>query len=149
MQKLVVLGAGESGCGAAILGKKKGFEVFVSDKGTISKKSKDVLLHNNIPFEEEKHTEQQILSANLVIKSPGIPDTITLIQAIEQKGIPIIDELDFASRYYQKPIIAITGSNGKTTTTLLTSHVFNKADKRVIIAGNVGQSFCKNKWLVK
>ena len=143
MQKLVVLGAGESGCGAAILGKKKGFEVFVSDKGTISKKSKDVLLHNNIPFEEEKHTEQQILSANLVIKSPGIPDTITLIQAIEQKGIPIIDELDFASRYYQKPIIAITGSNGKTTTTLLTSHVFNKADKRVIIAGNVGQSFAK------
>ena len=143
MQKLVVLGAGESGCGAAILGKKKGFEVFVSDKGTISKKSKDVLLHNNIPFEEEKHTEQQILSANLVIKSPGIPDTIPLIQAIEQKGIPIIDELDFASRYYQKPIIAITGSNGKTTTTLLTSHVFNKADKRVIIAGNVGQSFAK------
>jgi UDP-N-acetylmuramoylalanine--D-glutamate ligase len=98
VENLVVLGAGESGCGAAILGKKKGFNVFVSDKGTISKKSKDVLSHNNIPFEEEKHSERQILDADLVIKSPGIPDTIPLIQAIEKQGIPIIDELEFASR---------------------------------------------------
>ena len=143
MENLVVLGAGESGCGAAILGKKKGFNVFVSDKGTISKKSKDVLSHNNIPFEEEKHSERQILDADLVIKSPGIPDTIPLIQVIEKQGIPIIDELEFASRYYQKPIIAITGSNGKTTTTLLTSHIFKKAGKKVIVAGNIGKSLAK------
>ncbi len=143
MQKLVVLGAGESGCGAAILGKKKGFEVFVSDKGAISKKSKDVLLHNNIPFEEKTHSEQQILAADLVVKSPGIPDTIPLIQAIEKNGIPIIDELEFGSRYYDKPIVAVTGSNGKTTTTLLASHVFKKAGKQVMVAGNVGESLAK------
>ena len=105
MQKLVVLGAGESGCGAAILGKKKGFEVFVSDKGAISKKSKDVLLHNNIPFEEKTHSEQQILAADLVVKSPGIPDTIPLIQAIEKnnasgacQGVVINQDIEFAAQ---------------------------------------------------
>ncbi len=143
MKKLVVLGAGESGYGAAILGKKNGFEVFVSDKGSISKKSKDVLLHNNIPFEENTHSEQSILSADLVVKSPGIPDNIALIKAIDTAGIPIIDELDFGSRFYEKPIIAITGSNGKTTTALLTGHLFRKAGKKVIVAGNIGDSLAK------
>lgn len=143
MQKLVVLGAGESGCGAALLGKTKGFKVFVSDKGVITKTSKDVLLHNYIPFEEKQHIEQKILTADLVVKSPGIPDSVPLIKAIESAGIPIIDELEFGSRFYQKPIIAITGSNGKTTTTLLTAHVFAKAGKKVLIAGNVGESLAK------
>ncbi len=141
MKRLVVLGAGESGVGAAILGKKNNYEVFVSDSGTITQKYKDVLLHNNIQFEESKHTESKIFNANLVVKSPGIPSKVPLIVALKAKGIKVISEIEFAYRYTSAFIIAITGSNGKTTTSLLTHHILKKAGLNVGLAGNIGQSF--------
>ena len=141
MKKIVVLGAGESGVGAAVLAKKKGFDVFLSDRGKVSEKYKQVLLHHEIVFEDEKHSIEQILEADEVIKSPGIPDNVPLIQSIKAKGIPVISEIEFAARYTQAKLVCITGSNGKTTTTLLTYHLFKKAGFNVGLAGNVGKSF--------
>lgn len=138
---LVVLGAGESGVGTAILAKKKGYAVFVSDKGSIAQKYREVLLHNDILFEEGKHTEEQILKADLVMKSPGIPDKVPLVTALKAREIPVISEIEFAAQFTDATIIGITGSNGKTTTTLLTYHILKRAGLNVGLAGNVGDSF--------
>ncbi|APZ44954.1 UDP-N-acetylmuramoyl-L-alanine--D-glutamate ligase [Polaribacter reichenbachii] len=143
MRRLVVLGGGESGAGTAILGKQKGFEVFVSDKGAISKKYKEVLLHNEIDFEENQHTESRILNADVVMKSPGIPDKVALIQKLIKNSIPVISEIEFAAQFTNANIIGITGSNGKTTTTLLTHHIIKNAGINVGVAGNIGDSFAK------
>ncbi len=140
-KNIIVLGAGESGVGAAVLAKKNGFDVFVSDFGKIKEKYINVLLQYEINFEEGKHTESIILKADEVIKSPGIPDSAAIIKAIEHKGIPIIDELEFAARFTNAIKICITGSNGKTTTTLLTYHILKNAGFNVGLGGNVGQSF--------
>ncbi|MFM2049456.1 MAG: UDP-N-acetylmuramoyl-L-alanine--D-glutamate ligase, partial [Bacteroidota bacterium] len=131
MKKIVILGGGESGVGAALLAKAKGFEVFLSDKGMLSDKYKETLSQNNIPFEEGEHTEAKILEANEVIKSPGIPDKVELIKKLHSLRIPVISEIEFASRYTKAKIIAITGSNGKTTTTLLTYHILKNAGLNV------------------
>lgn len=141
MKRIVVLGGGESGVGTAVLAKKKNYEVFVSDKGIIARKYKKVLLHNDILFEEGKHTETSILNADLVMKSPGIPDTVTLVQKLIAKGIPVISEIEFAVRYTDAKVIGITGSNGKTTTTMLSHHVLKNAGLEVGMAGNIGDSF--------
>jgi UDP-N-acetylmuramoylalanine--D-glutamate ligase len=139
--KIVVLGAGESGVGAAVLAKVKGFDVFVSDKGKIEKKYKNVLSQFDIEFEEGNHSEKLILQAEEVIKSPGIPDNVPVIKSLVQKGIKIISEIEFAGRYTNAKKICITGSNGKTTTTLLIHHIFKNAGLNAGLAGNVGQSF--------
>jgi UDP-N-acetylmuramoylalanine--D-glutamate ligase len=138
---IIILGAGESGVGAAVLARKKGFDVFVSDNNRIKEKYKDVLSHFDIEFEEGKHTENRILQAREVIKSPGIPDQVPLLKKITKKGIPIISEIEFAARFTRAKLICITGSNGKTTTTLLTHHILKKAGLDVAVAGNVGNSF--------
>ncbi len=138
---IIILGAGESGVGAAVLARKKGFDVFVSDNNRIKEKYKDVLSHFDIEFEEGKHTENRILQAREVIKSPGIPDQVPLAKKITKKGIPIISEIEFAARFTGAKLICITGSNGKTTTTLLTHHILKKAGLDVAVAGNVGNSF--------
>ena len=143
MKKIVILGGGESGVGAALLAKAKGFEVFLSDKGMLSDKYKETLSQNNIPFEEGEHTEAKILDASEVIKSPGIPDKVELIKKLHSLRIPVISEIEFASRYTKAKIIAITGSNGKTTTTLLTYHLLKNAGLNVGLAGNIGDSFAK------
>lgn len=140
-RRIVVLGGGESGVGTAILAKQKNYKVFVSDIGGIAKKYKEVLLHNDIDFEENQHTETKVLNADLVMKSPGIPDKVELIQKLIKKQIPIISEIEFASQFTDANIIGITGSNGKTTTTLLTHHVLKNAKLNVGIAGNIGDSF--------
>ena len=139
--KIVILGAGESGVGAAVLAKVKGFDVFVSDKGKIEKKYKNVLSQYDIEFEEGKHSEKLILQAEEVIKSPGIPDNVPVIKSLVQKGIKIISEIEFAGRYTNAKKICITGSNGKTTTTLLIHHILKNAGLNAGLAGNVGQSF--------
>jgi UDP-N-acetylmuramoylalanine--D-glutamate ligase len=141
MKRIVVLGGGESGVGTAILAKQKGYEVFVSDKGAIAEKYKKVLLHHEIEFEENQHTESKILNADLVMKSPGIPDKVALIQKLIQNNIPVISEIEFAGQFTKATIIGITGSNGKTTTTLLTHHVLKHGGLNVGIAGNIGDSF--------
>lgn len=138
MKKIVILGAKESGAGAAVLAKKKGFDVFVSDKGKIEEKYRNVLLQNEIEFEEGKHSENLILSAGEVIKSPGIPDDAEMVVKIKQKKIPVISEVEFAGRYAGGKIIGITGSAGKTTTTLLTYHILKRAGLDVALAGNIG-----------
>ena len=143
MERLVILGGGESGVGTAILGKQKGFEVFVSDKGQIKKKYKDVLIHFELDWEEGGHTEGKVLNADLVMKSPGIPDNVSLVQKLITKGIPVISEIEFASRYTGAKIIGITGSNGKTTTTMLTHHILKEAGYSVGMAGNIGDSFAR------
>jgi UDP-N-acetylmuramoylalanine--D-glutamate ligase len=140
---LVILGAGESGVGAAILGKQKGFTVFVSDKGSIAKKYKEVLLNNEIDFEENQHTESRILKADLVVKSPGIPDKVALVQKLIKKSIPVISEIEFASQFTKATIVGITGSNGKTTTTLLVHHILKNAGLNIGVAGNIGDSFAQ------
>ncbi len=142
-KKLVILGGGESGVGTAILGKQKGYQVFVSDKGSISEKYKDVLKHFEIDWEEQQHTEAKIFEADVVMKSPGIPDHIALIKQIKQKDIPVISEIEFAGIYTDAMIIGITGSNGKTTTTMLTYHILNTGNLDVGMAGNIGDSFAK------
>lgn len=142
-KRLVILGGGESGVGAAMLAKKKGFEVFVSDKGKIKEKYKNVLINIDVEWEEEKHTVAKILNATEVVKSPGIPDTAPLILQLKEKGIAVISEIEFAGRYTQAKIIGITGSNGKTTTTLLTYHLLKKAGLNVGLAGNIGDSLAK------
>jgi len=140
-QRVVILGAGESGVGAAILAKKKGFEVFVSDSGTMKEKYKNVLGNFEIDFETGKHTERQILNADMVVKSPGIPETAPLVQKLYKQGIPVISEIEFGGRYTDAKKVCITGSNGKTTTTMLTYHILKSAGLNVGLAGNVGNSF--------
>jgi UDP-N-acetylmuramoylalanine--D-glutamate ligase len=140
-KKIVILGGGESGIGAAVLASKKGFNVFVSDSGPIKEKYRSVLLHHEISFEEGKHTEKEILKADEVIKSPGIPDNAAIIIRIKKEKIPVISEIEFAGRFTGAKKICITGSNGKTTTTLLTHHMLKKAGLNAGLAGNVGQSF--------
>jgi UDP-N-acetylmuramoylalanine--D-glutamate ligase len=143
MSKIIVLGGGESGVGAALLAKSKGFDVFLSDQGILKSAFKKTLTENNIRFEEGQHTLDEILSANEVIISPGIPEKNEVVQKIKEKNIPLISEIEFAVRYTSAKIIAITGSNGKTTTTLLTYHLLKEAGYRVGLAGNIGQSFAK------
>jgi len=142
MERLVILGGGESGIGTALLGKAKGYEVFVSDNATIKQKYKDALLHNEIEWEDEKHTESKVLNANLVMKSPGIPDKVPLVKKIREQGIPIVSEIEFASRFTKATLVGITGSNGKTTTATLTHHIL-KQEMEVGLAGNIGDSFAK------
>ena len=141
MKRIVILGAGESGTGSAILAKKKGFDVFVSDFSEIKEKYKNALNAMNIPWEEKRHTESLILNANEVIKSPGISEKVQVIVALKEKGIPIISEIEFAGRYTKAKTICITGSNGKTTTTLLTYHILKSGGLNVGLAGNIGNSF--------
>ena len=140
MKHLVVLGAGESGVGAARLAKIKGYQVFVSDKGKIKKDAQSVLSNHEIEWEQEKHTESLILNADEIVKSPGIPDDLPLLIKARKKGIPVISEIEFAYRFTDAKIIAITGSNGKTTTTMLTYHILKNAGRDVEMAGNVGKS---------
>jgi UDP-N-acetylmuramoylalanine--D-glutamate ligase len=140
-KRIVVLGAGISGVGAAVLAQKKGYKVFVSDKGKITEDNKKVLLNNEIDWEENNHTLDKILNADEVIKSPGIPDSIELIMNLKNAKIPLISEVEFAFRYTKAKIAAITGSNGKTTTTLLLGHVLKNAGYDVLVAGNVGVGF--------
>lgn len=142
-KRIVILGAGESGVGAAILAKKKGFEVFVSDKGKIAAKHKGVLNEYGFSWEEGAHSEEKILNADEVIKSPGIPGKVELIKKLRAKGVPVISEIEFAARYTKAKLICITGSNGKTTTTLLTHHIMKNAGLNVGLAGNVGTSFAR------
>ena len=141
MQRLVILGGGESGVGTAILGKKQGFDVFVSDFGLISEKYKTILEQHNIVFEDQKHTDALILNANLVMKSPGISDKVAIVQKLIKNSIPIVSEIEFAYPFTNAQIIAITGSNGKTTTTMLTYHLLQQAGLKVGIGGNIGKSF--------
>ena len=141
--KIVVLGGGESGVGAALLAKAKGFDVFLSDKSKLQDHYRQVLLAENILFEEGTHTEARILDAGEVVKSPGIPDKSEIIQKLKARNIPVISEIEFAARYTRAKIIAITGSNGKTTTTLLAHHLLQAAGLNVGLAGNVGKSFAE------
>ena len=140
---IVILGAGESGVGAAILAVKEGWNVFVSDFGKIKEEYKNELQQRGISFEEEGHTMDQILKADLVIKSPGIPDKAPVMKAILEKGIRVISEIEFGGYYNNAKTICITGSNGKTTTTMLTHHILKKAGIKVGLAGNVGKSFAR------
>ncbi|WP_179318074.1 UDP-N-acetylmuramoyl-L-alanine--D-glutamate ligase [Winogradskyella helgolandensis] len=142
MKRLVILGGGESGVGTALLGKAKGCEVFVSDKGKIKEKYKDVLLNNEIEFEDEQHTESKILNADIIMKSPGIPDKVALVKQIRDVGIKMVSEIEFASKFTDATLVAITGSNGKTTTATLTHHIL-KQELDVGLAGNIGDSFAK------
>ena len=139
-KRIVVLGAGESGSGAAILAKEKGFDVFVSDCGTISEPYRALLDQNGVPWEDGKHSEELILNADEVVKSPGIPLTAPLIQKLQAQGTPIISEIEFASRYTNAKMICITGSNGKTTTTSLIFYILKQAGLNVGLAGNIGNS---------
>ena len=140
MSKIVVLGAGESGAGAAVLAQAKGFEVFVSDSGSIKPKYKAMLDAHGIEWEEGRHSEERILAADEVVKSPGIPDKAPIIQRLKAQGTPIISEIELAGRYTDARMICITGSNGKTTTTMLTYHILKQAGVDVGLAGNVGNS---------
>ncbi|WP_130735376.1 UDP-N-acetylmuramoyl-L-alanine--D-glutamate ligase [Flavobacterium sp. J27] len=139
--KLVVLGGGESGVGTAILGKKKGYDVFVSDFGTIKENYKEVLTINQIAWEDEKHTEALILDADVVMKSPGIPEKAPIVKKLLALNIPVISEIEFAYPFTNAKTIGITGSNGKTTTTLLTYHILKQGGLNVGLAGNIGKSF--------
>ncbi len=143
MNKLIILGASESGIGAAILGKQQGYDIFVSDFGTIKANYKEALLKMQIPFEEGQHSVEKMFAADLVVKSPGIPNKAGVIKALKAKQIPIISEIEFASRFTNAKIIAITGSNGKTTTTSLIYHLLKTAGLNVGLAGNIGFSFAK------
>ena len=144
MQKrIVILGSGESGTGAAILAQKMGYEVFVSDAGAIAQKYQDELIQQGIAFEMNKHTTDLILNANEIIKSPGIPDNNQLIQTMLKLGIPIVSEIEFAGRFTNAKKICITGTNGKTTTTSLIYHMLKKAGLNVAVGGNIGTSFAR------
>ncbi len=140
---LVILGAGESGLGAAILGLSQGFDVFVSDAGKITEKYKAELKEKKIDFEEGVHTDSRILEAIEIVKSPGIPDNASIIRKCKEAGISIVSEIEFAARFTTAKIIAITGSNGKTTTTLLTHHLLTKAGIKAGLGGNIGKSFAR------
>jgi UDP-N-acetylmuramoylalanine--D-glutamate ligase len=139
--RLVILGGGESGIGTAILGKKKGYDVFVSDYGKIKANYKEVLIINGIAWEEEQHTEVLILNADVVMKSPGIPEKSPIVKKLVEKGIAVISEIEFAAPFTDATIIGITGSNGKTTTTMLTYHLLKSAGLNVGLGGNIGKSF--------
>ncbi|AOR25912.1 UDP-N-acetylmuramoylalanine--D-glutamate ligase [Formosa sp. Hel3_A1_48] len=141
MKRLVVLGGGESGVGTALLGKEKGFDVFVSDFGALKKVYKDVLKHNEIEWEEGKHTAYKILNADVVMKSPGISEQVPIVKALLETGIPVISEIEFAAQFTSADIIGITGSNGKTTTTMMANHILNQAKFDVVMGGNIGDSF--------
>lgn len=141
--KIVILGGGESGVGTAILGLKKGFEVFVSDFGKIKEKYKEVLINNGIEWEEEGHSEEKILSADLVMKSPGIPDKAPIIKKLHEKGVKVISEIEFAAKYTKATIVGITGSNGKTTTASLTYELLKNGALNVALGGNIGKSFAE------
>lgn len=143
MDRIVILGGGESGVGAAILALAKGFDVFLSEKGELKDKYKEELKKYNIPFEEGGHTAEIILSATEIIKSPGIPNTVPLIQEAVKKGISVISEIEFAGRYASAKKICITGSNGKTTTTSLIYHILKSAGLNVGLGGNIGESFAR------
>jgi len=140
---LAILGGGESGVGTALLGKAKGFKVWVSDNGIIAPPYKDVLKHHEIAWEEAGHSAAQLSKADLVMKSPGIPDSVPVVRQLRAQGIPVISEIEFASRYTQANLVAITGSNGKTTTASLTHHIL-KGEMEVGLAGNIGDSFAKH-----
>ena len=140
MKRMVILGAGESGVGAAILAKEKGYEVFVSDMGEIKPHYAALLDQHTIPYESGKHTEALILNADEVVKSPGIPDTAPMVKALIAQGTPIISEIEFAARYTNAKMICITGSNGKTTTTSLIYDMLRRAGLDVGLAGNIGNS---------
>ena len=141
MERLVILGGGESGVGAAILGKKQGYDVFVSDLGKINEKYKQVLTNYQIKWEDQCHSEGQILNADVVVKSPGIPDNVLLVKKLLEKAIPVISEIEFASQFTTAKTIGITGSNGKTTTTMLTYHLLKSGGLNIGLGGNVGKSF--------
>lgn len=140
---LVILGGGESGVGTAILGKKEGYRVFVSDKGKIADHYKQILEEYQIEWEEERHSEEKVVTANLVMKSPGIPEDTPLVTLLREKGIRVISEIEFAAKFTDANIIGITGSNGKTTTTKFTHHILKNGGLKVGMAGNVGQSFAR------
>ena len=127
MQRIVVLGGGESGCGSAVLARVKGFDVFLSDRGSIAPKYRELLEKWDIPYEEGRHTAGKILSADKVVKSPGIPDKAPMVKAVRERGIPVISEIEFAGAYTSARTICITGSNGKTTTTTLTYEILRPA----------------------
>ena len=141
MKRLVVLGGGESGVGTAILGKKEGYDVFVSDFGKIKDNYRDVLDKYEIKWEDEKHTEELILNASVVMKSPGIPEKAPIVKKLIEKGIPVISEIEFANDFTKAITIGITGSNGKTTTTMLTYHLLKEGGLNVGLGGNIGKSF--------
>lgn len=141
INRIVILGAGESGVGAAMLAKQQGFDVFVSDFGAIAGHYKEKLVAMDVPFEEKQHSNELILNAAEVIKSPGIPSTTPLVKALLQQGTPVISEIEFAKRYTDAKMICITGSNGKSTTTMLTYHILKQAGMNVGLAGNIGHSF--------
>src|SRR6187402_1268754 len=139
--RLVILGGGESGVGTAILGKKQGYDVFVSDFGKIKDSYKEVLIINEIAWEEQKHSEDLILNADVVMKSPGIPDKSPIVKQLKDKGISVISEIEFAAPFTDAVTIGITGSNGKTTTTMLTYHLLKAGGLNVGLGGNIGKSF--------
>jgi UDP-N-acetylmuramoylalanine--D-glutamate ligase len=141
MKRIVILGAGESGAGSAILATRMGFDVFVSDKGKVKQQYRDMLDNNKIRWEEEKHTEEEIFSADEVIKSPGVREDAPIVLKLKEKGIPVISEIEFAGRYATGKKICVTGSNGKTTVTNLIYHILKKAGRNVAMTGNVGNSF--------
>jgi UDP-N-acetylmuramoylalanine--D-glutamate ligase len=143
IKKIVVLGAAESGVGTAILAQKQGYDVFVSDFGVISAKYKKELTERNIRFEEGQHSQEIIFAANEIVKSPGIPDKAPIVQGLKERNINVISEIEFAARYTNAKMICITGTNGKTTTTLLTYHILQKAGLNVGLGGNVGRSFAR------
>ncbi|PZE18568.1 UDP-N-acetylmuramoyl-L-alanine--D-glutamate ligase [Putridiphycobacter roseus] len=142
-KNIVVLGAGESGVGAALLSQHKGYGVFVSDFGKIKENFKAELIENNINYEEEQHTESTILNADLIVKSPGIADTVSIVKKALSLKIPVISEIEFAGRFTKAKTICITGSNGKTTTAFLTHHILSNANVNVGLAGNIGKSFAR------
>ena len=143
MKRLVILGGGESGVGAALLGKVKKYNVFLSDSGKIANQYKDVLIHNEIEWEEGGHTESEILTADLVIKSPGIPDHVSIVQKLQSATIPVVSEIEFAALFTTANIIGITGSNGKTTTTMMVYHILRQSGFDVAMGGNIGESFAE------
>jgi UDP-N-acetylmuramoylalanine--D-glutamate ligase len=141
MKRLVILGGGESGVGTALLGRQKGYAVFLSDSGSIQEKYQKTLAAHEIEYESGKHTEAKILNADVIMKSPGIPDTIGLVVKLRAQGVPVISEIEFAAQFTKATIIGITGSNGKTTTTMLLHHILRKAGFDIGMAGNIGDSF--------
>lgn len=141
--RLVILGGGESGVGTALLGKKEGYEVFVSDFGSISEKYQQVLIQNEIDWEQQQHTEDKIVNADVVVKSPGIPDKAPIVKKLREKGVKVISEIEFVYGFAKNTSVAITGSNGKTTTTLLTYHLLKQGGLDVGLAGNIGESYAK------
>lgn len=141
--RLVVLGGGESGIGTAILGKKEGFDVFVTDKGAIKEKYRNVLIQYGIAWEEGRHSTERIYDADVVMKSPGIPDTVSVVKELKERKVPVISEIEFAAGYTGARLIGITGSNGKTTTTMLAYHLLKNGGLDVGMAGNIGDSFAQ------